>query len=195
MHDAVLYSLQGCFERIVMKRHAANIVTLFRMPLSLCLLLPMETGLFLGLYALCGFTDLLDGMIARKCKLQSALGARLDSAADLLMLGVIVFKLFEKGVITYFLPWIVVITAIRLISMLVVYLKYKIFGVPHTWANKAAGLLLFLLLPLTYLTSDIKIGWVIIVVALYAALEELYINLKEKTFHPDKRFWFDNTEE
>ena len=191
----MLYSLQGCFEGIVMKRHAANIITLFRIPLSLCLLLPMETSLFLGLYALCGFTDVLDGMIARKFKLQSTFGARLDSAADLLMVGVIVFKLFEMGLITYFLPWIIAIAAIRILSMLVVILKHKKFSVLHTWANKATGLLLFFVLPLTYLISDTIVCYLTIAVALYAALEELVINLREKTFHPDIRFWFDNTEE
>ncbi len=192
MQGAVLYSLQGLLERNhIMKRHAANIITLFRIPLSLCLLLPMNIGPFLGLYFLCGFTDLLDGIVARKLKLQSTLGARLDSAADLLMVGVIVFKLFEKGMISYFLPWLIAITAMRILSMLVVFLKHKIFGVLHTWANKATGLLLFFVLPLTYLISDKTVGWVVIAVALYAALEELVINIKEKTFHPDKRFWFD----
>lgn len=176
-----------------MKRHAANIITLFRIPLSLCLLLPMKTSLFLGLYALCGFTDLLDGIVARKFKMQSTLGARLDSFADLLMAGVIVYKLFEKGLITYFTPWIIAITAVRLISMLIVYLKHKIFGALHTWANKATGLLLFLVLPLTYLISYTFVGWVVIAVALYAALEELFINIKEKSFLPDIRFWLDNT--
>lgn len=178
-----------------MKKHAANIITLLRIPLSLCLLLPMNIGFFLGLYFLCGFTDLLDGIVARKLKLQSTLGARLDSAADLLMVGVIVYKLFEKGLIVYFLPWIIVIAAIRLISMLIVYLKHKIFGALHTWANKATGLLLFLVLPLTYLISYTFVGWVVIAVALYAALEELVINIKQKTFHPDIRFWFDSTKE
>jgi CDP-diacylglycerol--glycerol-3-phosphate 3-phosphatidyltransferase len=174
-----------------MKRHAANIITLSRIPLSLCLLLPMNKWIFLVVYALCGLTDLLDGMIARKFKLQSALGARLDSVADLFMVGVIVLKLFERGLITYFLPWLIAITVIRLTSMLVVYIKHKKFGVLHTWANKVTGLLLFLVLPLTELISNHIAGWVVTAVALFAALEELFINIKDKTFIPDKRYWFD----
>jgi CDP-diacylglycerol--glycerol-3-phosphate 3-phosphatidyltransferase len=137
----------------------------------------------------------MDGIIARKFKLQSTFGARLDSAADMVMVGVIVYKLFEKGLIGYFLPWLIVITAIRLLSMLVVYIKYKKFGVLHTWANKATGLLLFLVLPLSYLISDKIVEWAVITVAVYAALEELCINIKQKTFIPDKRFWFDHTKE
>ena len=85
----------------------------------------------------------------------------LDSAADLFMVGVIVFKLFERGMVAYFLPWIIAITAIRLLSMLVVFLKHRMFGVLHTWANKLTGLLLFFVLPLSYFINDKIVGCVI----------------------------------
>ncbi len=167
-------------------------ITLLRIPLSLCLLLPMDMVLFLCVYALCGLTDVLDGIVARRFHLQSALGAKLDSAADLFMVGVIVFKLFERGMVAYFLPWIIAITAIRLLSMLVVFLKHRMFGVLHTWANKLTGLLLFFVLPLSYFINDKIVGWVLIAAGLYAACEELFINIRQKTFYPDIRFWFDN---
>ncbi len=172
-----------------MKRHAANIITLLRIPLSLCLLLPMSTGIFLVLYALVGITDMADGIIARRWKAQSRLGARLDSIADMVMMGVIIYKLFEMGAMALIWPWIVGIGVVRIASMIVVYAKHRVFGMLHTWANKLTGLLIFLALPLALLINDPAVWWTVIAVAVYAAIEDLLINIREKTFDPDKKHW------
>lgn len=172
-----------------MKKHAANIITLLRIPLSLCLLLPMSTGLFLALYALVGLTDMADGILARRWKTQSRLGARLDSIADMVMMGVIIYKLFEMGIVALIWPWLVGIAAVRIASIVVVYVKHKVFGVVHTWANKLTGLLIFLALPVSLLVSSPVVWWTVIAVAVYAAIEDLGINIKEKTFEPDKKHW------
>ncbi len=173
----------------ILKRHAANIITLLRVPLSLCLLLPLSIGLFLVLYALAGITDMADGIIARRMRTQSVTGARLDSIADMVMMGVILYKLIDIGIIALVWPWIVAIGVIRVTSIIVVYVKHRVFGVRHTWAGKLAGLLIFLALPLNLLISHPIVWWTVIAVAAYAAVEDLGINLKEKTFDPDKKHW------
>lgn len=173
----------------ILKRHAANIITLLRIPLSLCLLLPLSIGLFMVLYALAGITDMADGIIARRMRTQSVLGARLDSIADMVMMGVILYKLIDIGIIALVWPWLVAIGAVRIASIIVVYVKHRVFGVRHTWAGKLTGLLIFLALPLNFLISHPIVWWTVIAVAAYAAVEDLGINLKEKTFDPDKKHW------
>jgi CDP-diacylglycerol--glycerol-3-phosphate 3-phosphatidyltransferase len=42
----------------------------------------MSPAVFLTLYALCGLTDVADGIVARKTNTQSKTGARLDTIAD-----------------------------------------------------------------------------------------------------------------
>ena len=65
-------------------RHLANCLTAARIVLAVCLL-GTEAGspAFFTLYTAAGLTDLLDGPAARRTESQSAFGARLDSAADL----------------------------------------------------------------------------------------------------------------
>ena len=63
----------------------ANVITLMRIGLAISLLFIRKySPLFLILYSICGFTDILDGYIARKTRTESKFGAKLDTIADLL---------------------------------------------------------------------------------------------------------------
>ena len=66
----------------------ANLLTLTRIPLALCLLFtaPLSTSFFF-LYTLAGITDMLDGPISRRTHTASRSGARLDSLADVVPYG------------------------------------------------------------------------------------------------------------
>lgn len=66
-------------------RHLPNAITILRMLLVLPIgwaILAREPRLALGLSALAGITDGLDGFLARRCGWQSRLGGLLDAAAD-----------------------------------------------------------------------------------------------------------------
>ncbi len=171
--------------------HIANTITIIRIPLSLCLLLDLQPAAFLALYALCGLTDVADGMVARKTKTESKTGARLDTISDLIMFGVILWKLAQGVVLNDFLPFLLFICIIRLSSFLLVLFKYKTFGTLHTYANKATGLLLFISLPLSFLTGEAVSVWIVISAALLACVEELLIHCINKQFHPDRKHLFD----
>ena len=61
----------------------ANMVTCCRIICSLWMLFfPAFSGGFYALYGLCGFTDMIDGAIARKTNTVSRFGAALDTVAD-----------------------------------------------------------------------------------------------------------------
>lgn len=63
---------------------------MFSLPLFF---LPLSSAWFYILYLFCGFTDMIDGKVARKTGAVSRLGARLDTAADLLFLFVCLIKI------------------------------------------------------------------------------------------------------
>ena len=63
----------------------ANVITLIRMGLAISLLFIKKYSIsFLIIYTICGFTDILDGYIARKTKTESNFGAKLDTISYLL---------------------------------------------------------------------------------------------------------------
>ncbi len=161
-------------------KHAANIITLLRIFLSL-LLIPLREHLvvFTIIYLLCGLTDVLDGIVARRAGTQSKLGARLDSISDLIMFVVIValLLLWAPDSLLTFLPLILIIFAIRMASLIISMVKHKTLMFIHTIANKVTGLLLFLT-PLVFaLLRSPVIFWPVCIAALLSALEETAIQL------------------
>ena len=72
-----------------------NCITVLRIigTFALLFLSPAELS-FLIIYLVCGLTDILDGWLARKLKVTSAMGSRLDTAADLFYYIVIAIKIF-----------------------------------------------------------------------------------------------------
>ena len=71
-----------------MKKHIANIITGSRIVFSVPLMfLPLSSTWFYVLYLFCGFTDMIDGTIARKTGTVSEFGARLDTVADFVFLS------------------------------------------------------------------------------------------------------------
>ena len=64
-------------------KYIANIITGSRIIFSLPLLfIPLSSACFYVFYLFCGFTDMIDGTIARKTGAVSKLGAKLDTIAD-----------------------------------------------------------------------------------------------------------------
>lgn len=154
----------------------ANIVTGCRISGSILLLVfPAFSSWFYILYLVCGFTDMIDGTIARKTNTVSEFGARLDTAADFLFAGVCLVKLLPVVHMPGWLwIWISLIAVIKMINLISGFVSKKRFIVEHTIANKLAGLLLFLL-PLTLSFVDLKYSAIIICfIATFAAIQEGY---------------------
>ena len=72
----------------------ANLITVFRIISSLLLLLvPTFSFGFYFLYLFAGFTDMMDGAVARKRNTVSEFGSTLDTVADFVFLGVCFWKI------------------------------------------------------------------------------------------------------
>ena len=140
-----------------MTKHIANILTGCRILGSILLLFfPAFSAAFYFIYLFCGFSDMVDGTIARKTNSTSRFGSLLDTIADLIFVMVSLFKLLPAIQIPGWLwIWIGVIAVIRISNILWGYLSKKQFISLHTIMNKLAGLLLFLL-PLTISFVELK---------------------------------------
>ena len=121
----------------------ANVITLIRIVLAICLLFIRKYSLlFLSIYSICGFTDILDGYIARKTKTVSNLGAKLDTIADLLffiVMFIIMFDILLKDI--KIIIFAIIILLIRIISIIILFKKYNKFAILHTYTNKLTGLI------------------------------------------------------
>lgn len=178
----------------VHKWNAADTITSLRIAPSLFLLLfPLGSVWFLGLYTLTGLTDVLDGWLARKTGTASAFGARLDSIADLLFYGIVLLRL--SPVLWQGMPkqiWYVVaaVVLIRLATYTTAAVKYHRFAALHTWLSKLTGGAVFLLPYVLAVTRGIIYGWMVCLLALAAALEELTIHLSQKAYDPERKSIF-----
>ena len=77
-----------------MIKHIANIVTGCRALGSVLLLFfPAFSVEFYIIYIICGFSDMIDGTIARKTNSTSELGAKIDTVADLAFITASLIKI------------------------------------------------------------------------------------------------------
>lgn len=128
-----------------MRNRLPSLLTAARFPLALGLLAAEVSTRFLALYLLCCLTDVLDGLAARRLNACSAFGARLDSAADLAVTAVLVWRLCPcQAPDPWLTLWICVAAAVRLAAALAARLRFGRFGFLHTWGNKCTGVLLAL---------------------------------------------------
>ncbi len=116
---------------------------------------------------------MVDGFLARKLHCESKTGALLDSLADLAFVVCCCIKLIPVLALPHWLWfWGAVIVAIKVINQISAIVMYKRFLFPHTIANKAAGLLLFVGVPLTLFLESVVPMVIIAVVASFAAVQE-----------------------
>lgn len=152
----------------------ANLITGFRILLSAALLFcPALSARFYALYLAAGFSDMIDGAVARKTGKADELGARLDTVADFVFAAVCLIKLLPViSLPSWLYVWIGAIAFIRGINIASGYVIRKRFVAMHTIANKATGALLFIL-PLTLSFMEVRHTAVIVcAVATFAAIQE-----------------------
>lgn len=158
----------------------ANSISIARMCLALLLLLtkPLHMAFF-AVYLVCGLSDVLDGYIARKTGTTSKLGEKLDSIADFTLIVVLMIALYPVMSPTVpILVWIGIIAIVRVVSIVIGFVKYQTLAMLHTYGNKITGLALFVFLPLMllFVKSDV-LQYIICAVASLATIEELLIHL------------------
>ncbi|NLU24075.1 MAG: CDP-alcohol phosphatidyltransferase family protein [Clostridiales bacterium] len=133
-----------------------------------------------------GVSDLLDGPIARGLHIQSAAGAKLDSAADFAFAAAITVVAIRCISLPKWL-WACggCLGAVRLVGYGIGFVKYRTFSALHTYANKATGALLFAF-PLFYAALGLTAtGIVLCAAALFSSAEELAITVSTPALSRD----------
>lgn len=173
------------------KKQIPNMITSLRVVGTACLLFmePLSTAFFV-IYTLAGLSDVVDGWLARKMKLTSELGAKLDSIADLLFYAVMFLKIMPVLWVT--LPgaiWIAVglIVLIRISAYVTAAVKYRRFASLHTYLNKVSGAAVFLI-PYS-LQTDSAVAYCILtaVITGLASVEELLLHLTAPSYTPGRK--------
>ena len=165
-----------------LKKHAANILTGLRILGSMLLLfIPVFSAAFYSVYLFCGFTDMIDGTVARKTGSASRFGERLDTAADIVFVAAALIKFLPQLPIPLWLwIWGGGIAMIKIGNILLGYVFRKAFTALHTMLNKVTGLLLFLL-PLTVSIMDFRYSsMAVCAAATVSAIQESIYILKKR---------------
>lgn len=168
----------------------ANYISLSRLiGAGILLIVSPFSSIFYGVYLYCGISDIADGYIARKTNTISHKGAIIDSIADgtlFVVMFIIIYPIIELNQVMW--TFIVLILALRVISIIVVYHKYKKVAMLHTYGNKATGLMVFLIpfmLALDF--NHTFLIWIIGLIAFMSAIEELLIHVTSKFLNIDRK--------
>ena len=160
-----------------------NIITSLRMAGSLGLLFCNVTGAaFWMIYGLCGISDIADGWLARKLKCVTKTGALLDSLADICFVACCAWQILPMLELPQWLwLWAGVIVVMKVVNQLLALVMYGRCSFPHTLANKWAGFLLFIAVPMTFV-SIIPIS-IVAAVATFAAIHEGCVLARAESSH------------
>lgn len=163
------------------KWNIPNILSVYRLcilPALVWLVVEDLQKLFTLLFVISLITDILDGYIARKFKLQTPIGARLDSLADIgtVILGVTGMFRFEYTAIEpYLLPFLMVVF-IYFSVIITALLKFRRISSLHLYSSKIAaylqGIFFFILFCFGF---NKLVFWIMFGVAIGSYLEELVI--------------------
>lgn len=152
----------------------ANLITGSRIILSVIMFfLPAYSYPFYCCFLLAGFTDMIDGTVARMREETSEFGSRIDSIADMIFAAASVYKFFPilKLPVSIWI-WTSIIVLIKLINIISGYVIKKKFVSMHTMANKITGMMLFFF-PLSVAIVDIRFSAIVVcMAATFAAIQE-----------------------
>lgn len=126
---------------------------------------------------------MIDGWVARKTNTASALGAKLDTIADIIFVVACLLKLLPVvDIPTWLYVWISIIVLIKIINIVSGYVVQKQFVAIHSLMNKVTGVLLFLL-PLTFSFVELKYSAAVVCVfATFSTVQEgHFIRTKKST--------------
>ena len=167
-----------------MKLHIPNIITLSRILMAVALpFVQFAPAVFWTLYLVCGLSDVLDGAVARSTGTVSRLGERLDTIADIIFVAVwMVLFIPAINVGRWLWIWTGIIAFIKVVNVISGLAMKKGFVVKHTLANKATGILLFLL-HMAVLWEVIKVPYIVLVylLATFAAVQEGHLIRTEQS--------------
>lgn len=150
-----------------------------------------QPGAFVGVLALAFATDAIDGFLARRFRLESPLGAKLDSHADLaLWLSLpLATWLLRPAFVRAELASIALLLACLALPVLAGFAKFGRVPSYHTWSAKTTAVLFAAALFAIYLDGPLWPFRIATVCGAIMTLEELAITAILPAWHADVRTW------
>ena len=172
------------------KKNIPNIITCIRIIGAISLLFLEPFGLaFYIVYGFCGFTDILDGFLARRWKITSTLGARLDTIADFSFYAAMLWFLIPhliKVLPTEIWYFVAVVVVLRVFSYSFVAIRFRCLASLHTYLNKLTSLSIFFMPYFAKLSFFKWYCWIVCGIAFVAAVYEIGIHIKRAVKKEDK---------
>ncbi|WP_455581859.1 CDP-alcohol phosphatidyltransferase family protein [Dysosmobacter sp.] len=170
-------------------QYIANGITILRVIFAVWMLLATPfSAAFWACYLLAGASDLLDGFAARALHQQSDLGAKLDSAADVVFAAAIaIFALANVKLPLWMWGGAICAGVLRLAAYGTGLAKYHTFSALHTCGNKVTGALVFAFPLLHSALGLTAAGVILLTAALASSVEELVITVKSKELNRDDK--------
>lgn len=172
-----------------------NLVSAIRIlmaPVMMVLALNQQTYWFFLAILFTGFTDVLDGFLARWLNQVTVLGSRLDSWGDFIVystLAVAAWLMWPDMVKSEWLSAVTIVISFTL-PVLVGLVKFHAIVSYHTWSAKLAVLLTFIGYILLFAGFSHWMFRIAAMACLYAAIEEIIISLIVKQQEHDvKNVW------
>jgi cardiolipin synthase (CMP-forming) len=139
-------------DRVATLPNLLSVIRLLGVPLFLWLVLgPEQDGWALGVLIVAGFTDWLDGTLARRLNQTSKVGALLDPLADRLYILAVVIGLAIRDIIPVWLAVALPLRDVLLFSLLPILRSRGYTALPVHFLGKAATAALLYAFPLLLL--------------------------------------------
>ncbi len=123
-------------------RHVPNLLTVFRIilvPIFIFTYLNDQGPIALTIFIIAGFTDLLDGYIARKYNLITTIGTLLDPLADKLMLLSVLTCMTLKNILPIWVPALMYLKELSLVvGSILLYFRHEKMTIPSNIYGKLA---------------------------------------------------------
>ena len=136
-----------------------NGITLYRIVAAPFLLILIFTGqydIFKWLLGVSFFTDLVDGYLARKYKVTSVPGTRLDSIGDDLtvLVGLVALFVLKLAFIKQHVIVFIILLVLFFVQTVFAFIRYRKMTSFHTYLAKTAALLQGVFLLVTFFTAE-----------------------------------------
>src|SRR5574344_642332 len=169
-----------------MNSHIPNLISITRLlSCALFFIIGSNKVLFSIITILIGLSDFLDGYIARKYKIQSIRGAKLDSIADMVyFISVFIYFCIYKTNLIMQYKYILIITIVcKLLPLIISLVKNRKIISIHTIMNKISGCMVIVGIIVIILFDVTVMVKIITCIVISASIEESLILLL--TTNPD----------
>lgn len=174
---------------IVNLPNAVSMLRILMAPAMIALAILDEPTWFLAAVLFSGFTDVLDGFLARTLNQVTEFGSHLDSWGDFTVYSCMTVGacLLWPDTVSRELPWFATIVASFTLPVIIGWMKFRTLTSYHTWSVKLAVFVTFIGYLLLFGDIDATVFHIATFICVIACIEEIIITLLMYHQHVDVR--------